>query len=524
MFLFLSSVEASAGYYYDNNIFEPEENKLAKPFGYNLFTGQFAADKNKGINEDYVVQPGDKISLSAWGEINENKVLPVDNQGNIFVPEVGPIHVAGLANSEVNNKVQKQVKEVFPTGVEVYTDLLGANPVSVFVTGAVQKPGSFSGIATDSLLHYLDQAGGINQETGSYRNIQVKRKGVVVEWFDIYDFLLNGTIPNVQLKDGDAIVVGKKGLSVSVEGEVKNKNIFEFLGKKALGSKLMEYADLNSGATNVSITGFRDSKPVSKYMNIKEFKNFEISEGDNVVFHSTAPADKIKVSIAGEHLGPSVIIAPKNTGLIEVLSQVKINPELANYNAVRIERKEVAIQQKISLENSLKRLEETVFSTKTSATEELEYKTQEAKLVAGFIANARKVKPKGTIVVAADGQVKDIKLKDDDKIIIPSITNVVMVSGEVTTPSAVVFEPSYSYKKYLSKAGGFTPRADSDNIIVVKASGESIQADDAEIEQGDEIIVLPEIKVDSLSLASKIMDVIYKLVLSVAVPIKLIDD
>lgn len=520
-------VSASANYYYDNNIFEPEEIEGVKPFGHNLFSGQFTKEdekENDGINEDYIVQPGDKVTLSSWGEVDSAEVVTVDNQGNIFIPQVGPVKVAGLKNSELNEKVNGEVKEVFPAGVEVYSNLVGANRVSIYVTGAVVKPGSYNGIATDSILHYLDRAGGIDENTGSYRNVYVKRGQSVIEHFDIYDFLLNGVVPSVQLREGDVIVVKRRGMSVSVDGEVKHKNIFEFSKYDALGNRLVEYADLNSGVTHVSVSGFRDAKPVSKYMSLEEFEEFTLAEGDNITFHSTAPAKEIKVSIEGEHLGPSVIVAPKDTGLIEVLSQVRVDPELSNFDSVRIERQEVAIKQKISLENSLKRLEETVFSTQTAATEELEYKAQEAKLIGSFIENARKVKPKGTVVVSSNGKVKDIKLKDGDKIIIPAKTNVVMVSGEVAIPSAIVYEEDLDYKDYIRKAGGLTVRADNDKILVVKASGESIPVDDTEIATGDEIIVLPEIKVDSLSLASKIMDVIYKLILSVAVPIKLIDD
>ena len=528
IFVFLIALLISnavhANVLYDSNIFAPEENEELVPFGSNLFSGQFSADKNSGLNSNYIIQPGDQISISTWGEVNENKVQAVDNQGNIFIPNIGPIKVGGLPNSQLNEKVSSSVKKVFPIGVNTYSNLVGSNPVSIFVTGAVTNPGSYSGTSTDSLLHYIDKAGGINQATGSFRNVTIKRNGSSVEYFDIYGFLTNGEVPATQLRDGDVIMVGQKGLSVAADGEIRNKNIFEFTGLKPTGSDLINIAGINAGVTHVSISGFRGSKPVSRYFTLEDFKTFQLSAEDNVTFHSTAPINTIKVFVEGEHLGPSVLVAPNDTTLLQVLSQVKVDPDLANYNSVRVEREEVAFQQKVSLENSLSRLEQVAFTTQTADEDELKYKASESLLIKGFIENARKAKPKGTIVVSTNGKVKDIKLKDGDKIIIPSITNIVMVSGEVSTPAAVVFNPKMSYKAYISKAGGLTPRGDEDNIIVLKASGESIPARSTDIEEGDEIIVLPEIKIDRLSLASKIMDVIYKLVLSVAVPIKLIDD
>ena len=71
----------------------------------------------------------------------------------------------------------------------------------VLVTGAVPRPGRYAGIPSDSALVFLDQAGGIDARTGSYRHVQLLRGGQVVAELDLYDFLLRGTLPT-QVKIG----------------------------------------------------------------------------------------------------------------------------------------------------------------------------------------------------------------------------------------------------------------------------------------------------------------------------------
>ncbi|MDO5538162.1 MAG: polysaccharide biosynthesis/export family protein, partial [Desulfovibrionaceae bacterium] len=61
------------------------------PYGANLFRGNFAGTYGSGMNEEYVILPGDRITVRVWGARSYDDVLFVDQQGNIFLPEVGPV-------------------------------------------------------------------------------------------------------------------------------------------------------------------------------------------------------------------------------------------------------------------------------------------------------------------------------------------------------------------------------------------------------------------------------------------------
>ena len=90
-----------------------------------------------------------------WGAFTFDGALQVDPKGNIFLPNVGPVKVAGVSNSQLNALVTSKVKEVYQSNVNVYASLLQAQPVKVYVTGFVRNPGLYGGVTSDSLLNYL---------------------------------------------------------------------------------------------------------------------------------------------------------------------------------------------------------------------------------------------------------------------------------------------------------------------------------------------------------------------------------
>jgi len=137
-------------------------------FGNWIFGGQFANQSFIGFNPSYEISVGDKISLKMWGGFEFVGDLVVDAQGNVFLPEVGPVAVQGVRNEDLNEVVTEAVKRVFKKNVGVYASLDGAEPVKIFVTGFVDQPGLYAGHASDSVLFFLDQAGGVDSQRGSF--------------------------------------------------------------------------------------------------------------------------------------------------------------------------------------------------------------------------------------------------------------------------------------------------------------------------------------------------------------------
>ncbi|MFK7857131.1 MAG: polysaccharide biosynthesis/export family protein [Granulosicoccus sp.] len=504
----------------DQRIAEAESDLLA-PYGNNLFTGGFSNDREDGLNPEYVLQPGDRVSVRIWGATDFNESLVVDPKGNIFLPSVGPIALAGVRNRDLNARVTQAVSTVFTDNVRVYTSLDSSQPVAVFVTGDVATPGRFSGIPSNSVLYFLDRAGGIDALRGSYRDIRILRGGKVLERVDLYEFLRNGVLASTQFRDGDTILVGPRGSSVSVSGDTINPAQFELLEPTATGAEIMSLAKLLPGVSYAGLSGIRNNRPYSAYVPIAEFSSLIVTDGDSVTFRADQHDQVIVVDVEGAHSGPSRFAVPRDTRLQELLDYIEVVPALTNVKAISLRRKSVALRQKAALQESLQRLEARYLTASSQTDQESAIRAQEAQLIGQFVRNARQVEPSGRMVVARDGDIANILLQSGDTITIPSRSDSILLSGEVVVSQAILFEPGMSAREYIDRSGGFSQQALTDKIIIVHANGEVSSGKNPRVRAGDEIIVLPKVPVKNLQIASTIVDILYKIAIAASVAVQL---
>lgn len=499
----------------------PVDPNLLPPFGANLFTGGFRGVMADGLNAGYTIKPGDQVNLRVWGGVELERVLTVDSQGNIFLPGIGPLNVQGTSNSELNSRVTSAIKSVYPENVEVYTNLQGVQPVGVFVTGYVKNPGRYSGTPSDSMLYFLDQAGGIDQTLGSYRQIVIKRGGRTVDTVDLYDFLIDGNMPHPQFRDGDTIVVEERGPAVAVVGDVQRPFRYELAGESLTGGDVTNLARLRSGVSHVLLRGDRPEGPVARYLTLDEFRTANIERGDEVMFSADQRAESMVVQVEGSYYGPSRYVLPRDAHLGEFLNAISVPKSMTSYQDVSIRRESVAEQQKESLKESLRRLEQTYLGYPARTTGEGEIQVRQAELIEKFVQKASQVEPTGRLVVARGDDIADIRLQDGDVITIPESTDSVLLSGEVTIPQAMVYTPGMSAEDYIQQAGGYTPRADEDQVLVVHRNGAVIRAGDTKVRAGDEILVLPAAPTSNIELATSITQILYQVAVATKVALDL---
>ncbi|GHB06942.1 polysaccharide biosynthesis/export family protein [Salinicola rhizosphaerae] len=499
----------------------PVDPNTLPPFGANLFSGGFRGVMADGLNPGYTIKPGDQINLRVWGGTEMQSVLTVDSQGNVFLPGIGPLNVQGTSNSELNSRVTAAIKSVYPENVQVYTNLQGVQPVGVFVTGYVTNPGRYSGTPSDSLLYFLDQAGGIDQALGSYRQIAVKRGGKTIETVDLYDFLINGKMPQTQFRDGDTIVVEERGPAVAVVGDVEKPFRYELAGETLTGADVTDLARLRSGVNHVLLRGDRPDGPLARYLTLDEFRTANVEKGDEVMFSADQRAESIVVQVEGSYYGPSRYVLPRDAHLGEFLNAISVPKSMTSYQDVSIRRESVAEQQEQSLQDSLHRLEQTYLGYPSRTAKEAEIQVRQAELIQKFVQKASQVKPTGRLVVARNGDIANVRLQDGDVITIPESSDSVLLSGEVTIPQAMVFTPGMSAEDYIYQAGGFTPRADDDQVLVVHKNGAVIHAGDTQIRAGDEIMVLPAAPTSNIELASSITQILYQVAVATKVALDL---
>lgn len=486
------------------------ESGLLPPYGANLFAGGYETERSDGLNDNYLIAPGDKLNIWIWGAVNFSNVVTVDNQGNIFIPDVGPINVKNVAASKVNNLVTSHISEVFTNNVNVYVNLLTATPVSVYVTGPVIRPGQYAGQSSDSVLYFLKRAGGIDSDRGSYRHIKVLRQNRVIQQIDLYEFMQQGKMPKLSLKDQDVILVEPQGPMINVAGKVRNPFRFELKNSTALGSELIDYALPLAKVSHVGVIGDRASGPFSVYMPYKDFDRIQLSDGDKVLFNDDMHAQVYDVQVMGSYRGPSYFTVRKETRLHDLLNHIPIDPNMADYGSIYIMRKSVAARQKEMLEDSLNRLERSVFTAPASSDGEASIRTKEAELVMRFVEKARKIQPLGKVVVSDKGVIANILLEQGDQIVIPNKTDLIQVGGEVMMPQAVVYNKNASLEDYVAWAGGYTDRANDKRIAVVHANGLMEFKDGGDVMPGDQILVMPKVDSKMMQSIKDITQVIYQ--------------
>ncbi|CUS47127.1 MAG: capsular polysaccharide secretin KpsD [Idiomarinaceae bacterium HL-53] len=488
-----------------------------EPFGASLFGGGFRGLRADGLNPNYRILPGDQITLRVWGAVDIDRVLPVDAQGNIFIPSIGPIQVQGISHGELDNRVRAAVRTVYPENVNVYTNLQGVQSVSVFVTGYVEQPGRYAGVPSDSVLYFLDQASGIDHEQGSFRKVRLIREGETIATLDLYDFLLSGTLRHPQLENGDTLLVEPRGSVVNVHGDVGKSYAYELNEERLLGSTLTNIAQLTPGVTHALIRGVRTQGLFSEYLTLDQFEEAEIGNGDEVIFLVDQSESTIVVQLEGKFKGPTYYVLPKGTTLVELLNAVPVNPVETDYKNVSLRRISIAERQKEALEESLRRLEMTYLGAASATSEEAAIRIREAELISQFVERARETEPNGRLVVTRNDALVDIRLQDGDIITLPEKTDAVLISGEVYVPQAAVYVQGKSVRDYIASAGGFSAQADEDRILVIRANGEVRYSGDIALRPGDEILVMPKVSSKNLQLASTITQIIYQVAVATRV-------
>lgn len=208
-------------------VFSDRANLPMRQFGYSLFEGinQITIPTVGAIQGYYVLGPGDELQISLRGQENASYDVLVDNDGNVILPKLPPIHAAGQSFSDFQTALVAAIRKAY-ISTSVYVSVGQMRRVSVTVAGEVNAPGvkMLTGLSTP--LDALILALGV-KKSGSLRNIMIYRGGETLH-YDLYHVLLNdGEQPIIRLADGDRIVVPPVGHVIGVSGWVHRPGIYE---------------------------------------------------------------------------------------------------------------------------------------------------------------------------------------------------------------------------------------------------------------------------------------------------------
>jgi polysaccharide biosynthesis/export protein len=220
------------------------------PFGYDLFkdsSSTFAPVTDVPVPSDYILGPGDQLSVQLFGSQNRTLRLTVGRDGRVSFPELGPIYVGGQTFARVAADIEARIERQM-IGVSASVSMGDTRSIRVFVMGEAHRPGSYtvSGLATITSALYA--SGGV-KPIGSLRDIQLKRAGAVVRRLDLYDLLLRGdTSDDSKLLQGDVIFIPPVSTIVAVDGEVQRPAIYEIKGNTSVSDIIRLSGGLTSEA------------------------------------------------------------------------------------------------------------------------------------------------------------------------------------------------------------------------------------------------------------------------------------
>ncbi len=210
-------------------------------FGNDIFRKGASSFSNTGsisISGDYVLGPGDKISLNIWGNKEEKHILRINYEGNIFIPGIGAVSLKNKTLAESKEALKKTVKSKYPNS-QVYLSLSNPKLIYLSVNGEVNKPGQLNLPPVSNIIQAISSAGGINSK-GSFRNIRLIRNNRARN-IDLYPFLLSGNWKDTALIPEDVIFVPMAEIKVAVLGNVRRSAVYELKGDEGL-RELIDFA------------------------------------------------------------------------------------------------------------------------------------------------------------------------------------------------------------------------------------------------------------------------------------------
>lgn len=453
--------------------------------------------------QKYYVGPSDVFAVNIWISPPVSLTLTVTPEGTLIIPTVGEVLVTDMLLAEAKEKILAEVHKKYIAG-QVTATLIRPRPIIVSVLGNILNPGLYTLTAVDRANRAIEEANKPTQKQSlqdvntittemSTRNILLKHKDGSQERVDITKFLATKEDKwDPYLREGDVLIVPRKNLQKNVfgiYGEVNAPGRYEYVQ----GDSLLDALRIGQGFTRLALSDsvqFSRLNPdgtelTTRVVNLKAIRdaagaNLPLEPGDRVVVKTRLDLrEDYRVYVAGEVLYPGTYPITKNrTKLSEVIRQAGGFTEFAWLEAAELNRRSVRSED-IQLER--------LMSLRGGASsEDSAYYLLETDLrLRKEIVNVDFHK----LFVHGDST-QDVIVQTEDYIYIPSRRNTIYVFGQVVTPGNVPYVEGKGFEYYVRKAGGFTDRARSGDLKIVKAKTRQwLAPKETTIEEGDYVWV-----------------------------------
>jgi polysaccharide export outer membrane protein len=165
--------------------------------------------QSEKVGDDYIIGPGDLLTISLWRDDALNKEVTVLADGKISFPLVGEVMAAGKTVAELKKEMAEKLTEYVPEPV-LSIEVKQPNSMVIYVTGRVNSPNRYPINSNVSVMQALSTAGGLNP-FAKKNKIKIFRQegGKTTVFLFKYDEVVDGKNieQNISLKRGDVIIV-----------------------------------------------------------------------------------------------------------------------------------------------------------------------------------------------------------------------------------------------------------------------------------------------------------------------------
>ena len=403
-------------------------------FGSELFTSNslvFEPNLRIPAPAGYILGPDDEIIVSVFGYSEKKYNLRVNEQGEIYIPNVGPVFVSGLSIEQAGEKIKSKLASTIYRAInsgqtQVQTSLGKIKSIRVTVIGQAKKPGTFTVSSLTTLYNMLYLCGGPTS-MGSYRDIEIIR-GNIKRTADLYDFLAEGNQKdNIILQEGDVIRIPYYKNRVTLTGFVKREGKFEMLDSETFRDLLKFSGGFTDDAYRGAVTVIRITDTAKKIIDLpaSEYDAFNASGSDEYVVGKLQEEFGNRLYIAGSVQRP---------GPYELTPNFTVKDLIEKAGGLTVD----AYTKRASVFRYMKNKMPTILSINLDSV---------------FNYN------------------QNVYLKKDDSLAIHSIfefndKTYVSIEGNVRKPGTVEWRENLTLRDLLLSVGGLTESGDSSNIEI----------------------------------------------------------
>lgn len=395
-------------------------------FGRNIFTNKnlsFEPNMNVATPENYVLGPGDEIIIDIWGASENTIKQEISPEGCITIKGLGLISLNGMNIKDAKEYLRMELSRIYAdAGNTIQVSLGKSRSIKINVMGEVMVPGTYTLSAFASVFHALYSAGGVT-DLGSLRNIRVARNGEDVATVDVYEYIMQGkTADNINLQEGDVVIVPTYDAIVKVNGKVKRPMKYEMKENETV-STLLKYAGFF--APNAYRNSVRLIRQTGRELSVatverNDFGSFKLEDGDVVTADSIIGRFSNKLEIKGAVYRP---------GIYEFCDEINTVGKL------------------------LKQADGLLGDAFTNRA--VLYRQRE-----NLTSEVLPVDVKGIL----DGTAQDVELRKNDVLFVPSIYDIknignVYISGEIVKPGTYPYADNMTLEDFVITAGGLKDAA-----------------------------------------------------------------